>query len=238
MQYMEMDQQVDVLVRSTGAAGATNRAVTAMSQSASTITVDGATWVQATTQGVYREGSRNNEPNGFASIVDDDSVLYTVDPATEPQWKAVVRTNSGTPRALSEGLMIEMCDAIRINGGKVSVIFTSLGVRRAYFNLLTQQRQFSNTKEFAGGFTGLPFNYGTEIPVVDDVDAPPKKMWFLDEKTFKVYQESDWHFADDDGEILKWVRDYDKWEGFMRKFWEIGNSRRNANGRMEDIIEG
>jgi hypothetical protein len=83
---------------------------------------------------------------------------------------------------------------VRIAGGKVSAIFYGLGVRRSYFTLLTQQRRYTDTKEFAGGFQGLPFNYGTEIPCIEDVDAPPNKMWGLQESEFKVYQEGDWHW--------------------------------------------
>jgi len=94
-------------------------------------------------------------------------------------------------------------------------IFTSLGVRRAYFDLLTQDRRYTDTKAYPGGFQGLPFNYGTEIPMIEDPDAPPNKMWFVDEGKIRYYRKKDWAFADADGDVLKWVRDYDEWEGFM-----------------------
>jgi hypothetical protein len=133
--------------------------------------------------------------------------------------------------------MIELCDDIRVAGGKTSLVMTSLGVRRQYFALLTQQRRYSDTKTFAGGFQGLVFNYGTEVPVVEDVDHPPGQMHFLDEKKLRVYRSREWHWMDDDGHTVKWVDDYDSWQAILRQYSEFATSQRNAHGRLEDIIE-
>jgi hypothetical protein len=162
-------------------------------------------------------------------------------PAVQPKWKSTVKTNpagAGTLRPLSEGLMIETADAARTKGGKTTVIFTGLGVRRAYFNLLVQQRRYTDTKEFAGGFTGLAFNYGTEVPVVEDLDCRPNKMYFVDEKAMKIYRNREWHWGDTDGTVLKWVGGYDAWEGFMKQYSELGTTRRNGHAVLTDLIEG
>lgn len=235
-QYLEVGAVVDVLVRSNGTTVLLNTTIVTISGLNVTF---GGSFIGALTQGVYRQGNWGLEPSGFANIIDATSVLHTLDPAVEPRWAATLDTNGGTPRALSEGLMISMCDSIRVKGGvKTEVIFTSLGVRRAYFNLLTQQRRYTDTKEFAGGFTGLAFNYGTEIPVVEDVDAPPSKMWFVRDSDLTVYRTHDWEYAKNDGDIMKWVTGFDTWEGFMRKYWEIATKRRNGNGLISNIIEG
>ena len=133
--------------------------------------------------------------------------------------------------------MIDLCDKIRKQGGKTSLIITSLGVRRSYFNLLVQQRRYPNTKEFSGGFTGLAFNYGTEVPLVEDVDAPPRRMYFLQEDKFKIYRSREWHWMDDDNSVLKWVTDFDSFEALLRQYSELGTNRRNAHGRLDDLIE-
>jgi hypothetical protein len=239
-QYMEVGQQVDILTKSSGATVLLNTSVTNVVPSTLTVTFGGS-FTGATTAAVYRQGNRNNEPSGFSNIIAASGALHGLDPSTQPKWASTVNNNSGspgTPRPLSEGLMIQTCDQARFQGGQISVIFTSLGVRRAYFNLLTQQRRMVNTQTFEGGFTGLPFNYGREIPVVEDVDAPPNKMWFVEEKQFKVYRTKDWHYADDDGDIIKWIVGFDTWTGFMRKYWEIGTHRRNAHALLSDITEG
>lgn len=238
-QYVEVGMIVDVLIRSSGSptGGLQNATVTAVDYALNTVTFS-ASFTAATTQGIYRAGSYGLEPAGMSLVVSDTSILHTVNPATVPKWAATIHSNAGTPRPLSEGLMISLCDAIRIKGGKTSLIVTNLGVRRAYFNLLTQQRRFTNTKEFAGGFSGLPFNYGTEIPVVEDVDHPPQKMYFLQENKFKIYRSRPWHWMDDDGTVLKWVTDFDSWEALLRQYSELGTNRRNAHGLLSDIIEG
>lgn len=247
-QYLEVGMNVDIRTRSNGAAVATARTITNIVptvEPAATVTYDGADVAATVAEGLYREGNylagTKREPAGLELIVNDTDTLHTLAPATEPKWKAIVKNNpagAGTNRALSEGLMIETADAVRKNGGKTSVILTGLGVRRAYFNLLTQQRRYTDTKEFAGGFTGLAFNYGKEVPVVEDVDCRPNKMYFLMESAMKVYRNKPWHWADEDGSVLKWVTDKDAWEALLRQYWEIATDRRNGHASLNDITEG
>lgn len=230
---------VDVLIASSGSAtgGGTGLTINSVDYVNNSVLFSSSIGPTAVTMGVYRTGNRLKEPEGYSSIIASTGLLHGIDPATQPIWAAVYNT-SGSDRPLSEALMIRVCDDCRRNGGKVSAILTSLGVRRSYFNLLTQQRRYTNTKDFGGGFNGLPFNYGREIPVVEDVDAPLKKMWFVDESKMKVYQTKGWHFADDDGDAIKWVQDFDAWQGFMRRYWQVGVKARNASGLMDRIIEG
>ena len=222
----------------TDAAIAVGLVVSSIDYDASTVTFNTSHTATISTTGYCRNGSYATEPTGLLEILKNTGTLHNVDSSATPQWKANVSTNSGTNRALSEGLMIKMCDVARVFGGMTSVIFTSLGVRRAYFNLLTQQRGFVNTKEFAGGFVGLPFNYGKEIPVVEDPQAHQNKMLGIDESKMKLFSNKDWHWADADGNILKYISGYDKWEALLKKYWEVGTSQRNAHWVIEDIIEG
>ena len=247
IQYLEVGMRIDILTRSNGASVAVNRNITAINESTNVVTYDGADVAAAATEGIYREGNylsgTKREPSGFGNIVSDTAVLHGVDPAVQAKWKAVIRNNpagAGVLRALSEGIMIELCDAIRVKSGKrPTAIFTSLGVRRAYFNLLSQQRRYTDTKEFAGGFQGLPFNYGAkEIPLVEDVDAPPNRMRFISEPNIKIFRNREWHWADKDGTVLKWVHDFDAWEGLIKVYYEFGTNQRNAHGALNDIIEG
>jgi len=186
--------------------------------------------------------SGNRELTGLAAIISDSGTLYNINPSTEPEWKATVDSNSGTNRALSEALMIQMADNIRTKGGSTTVIFQSLGVRRAYFNLLSQLRQTVNTQEFTGGFSGLAFTTDRgEIPVVADPDAPLNKQWFVNEDALTYYRDEDWHFIDRDGSMWKQVRDangdYDAYYARLVEYHELGTDRRNSHGVIEDITE-
>lgn len=237
-QWIEEGMLVDVLVKTTGSptGGLQNATVNSVNYDTNTITLS-ASWTATVLQGLYRAGNYGVEPSGMGNIVNNTGILHTLDPATTPKWAATVDANGGVGRALSEGLMISVCDKIRVKGGKTSLIMTSLGVRRSYFNLLVQQRRYPSTTTFAGGFTGLAFNYGSDVPVVEDVDAPPKKMWLLQENQFKIYRSREWHWMDDDNTVLKWVTDFDSWEALLRQYSELGTQRRNSHGRIDDIIE-
>lgn len=196
---------------------------------------------------IVRKGSGiaaggTKELTGLAAIVSDSGTLYNIDPTTEPEWKSTVSANGGTARALSESLMIQMTDSIRTKGGSTSLILQSLGVRRAYFNLLSQLRQTVNTQEFTGGFSGLAFTTDKgEIPVVADVDAPLKTQWFINEDALTYYRDEDWHFLDKDGSMWKQVRDasgdYDAYYARMVQYHELGTDRRNSHGVIRDITE-
>lgn len=196
---------------------------------------------------IVRKGSGiaaggTKELTGLAAIVSDSGVLYNIDPSVEPEWKASVSANGGTPRALSEALMIRMTDDIRTKGGSTTLILQSLGVRRAYFNLLSQLRQTVNTQEFTGGFSGLAFTTDRgEIPVVADVDAPLNTQWFINEDAVTYYRDEEWHFLDKDGSMWKQVRDangdYDAYYARMVEYHELGTDRRNSHGVIRDLIE-
>jgi len=240
-QLVEVGQQVDIgtAAQLAGAtAPATNRQITAYNASTKTVTFDGSAVSLSANSLIVRTGNYLREPNGFKSIVSNAGVLFNVDPAVQSKWAAVVDSNAGVNRALSEGLMIANTDAVRVFGGRTSVILVGLGVRRAYFNLLSQQRRYVNTKDFAGGLTGLAFNNGREIPVIEDPDAPANTMYGLDESKFKIYRDKPWDFLRADGTIWKWVHDFDAFEAILKQYWEIGISQRNAHWVIQDLTEG
>lgn len=240
-QYLEVGQQIDIgtaaqLGANTPAAA--NRQITAINTATGVVTFDGAAATTTTGSLVVRTGNYSREPNGLGSIVTSTGALFNVDPATEPTWAATVDSNGGVARALSEGLMITNVDKARRFGGKTSLILVSLGVRRAYFNLLSQQRRYPSTTDFEGGFKGLAFSAGREIPVVEDVDAPQNTMYGIDESSLKIYRDEPWSWMNRDGSIWKWVHDYDAYEAILKQYWEIGTAKRNANFVIKDITEG
>lgn len=222
------------------------RTITAidLTAGANTVTVSGAAPTVSSGEIITRAGNGpvsstvNREWTGLTSIVDDSGILYGVNPSTEPVWAANVDDNGGTDRAVSEGLMTLMADTIRTKGGKTTLILTSLGVRRAYANLLSTQRTFSNVKEFTGGFSGIGFTTDKgEIPIVVDADAPPGKMFFINEDQIRLYRAMDWEFMDYDGSKWERVVGYDAYSCTLHQYSELGTHRRNTHGVIEDLIE-
>jgi hypothetical protein len=228
-----------------------SRTVTAidLTAGANTITLSGAAITTTVGQIIVRAGSGvaaagNREMTGLAAIISNTGILYNVDPAAEPEWTSEIASNGGTLRAVSEGLMTQEVDRIRTRGGKTTLIIQSLGVRRAYANLLTQLRSTVNTVEFKGGFKGLAFvtdGEEGEIPVVSDVDAPLNQQIFLNEDSLTYYRDEEWHWLDRDGSMWKQVTDasgrYDAYLAQLVEYHELGCDRRNTNGRIDDLTE-
>ena len=221
------------------------RTVTArdLTPGANTITISGAAVTTVVGQLITLTGSVNREITGLGAIIASSGVLYNINPATEPEWTSEIDSNAGTPRALSEGLMLRLVDRIRGRGGKTSVVLTDDGSFRAYWALLSQLRGFTNTTEFSGGYKGLSFHAGDqEIPIVSDYDAPLGVMHFLNEDDITFYRDEDIHWLDRDNSILKQKVDasgrYDVWQAHMVERHELGIGRRNTHGKITDIISG
>lgn len=242
-QWAQLGMQVDVIDGTTlgntnPTVKASNRQVTAINMATNTVTIDGAAVAVAVGDIIVRTGSVNREWSGFGSIF-KTGTFQNVDPTIEPSWAPVTDANGGTNRPLSEGLMILMNDNIRANGGKVTAMFSNLGVRRAYFNLLSQQRRYTNTTKFEGGFSGLAFTTDQgDIPFVVDIDAPKNRVYFINEDEITLYRESDWSFMDRDGSKFQRVIGYDAYEATMYQYSQMGTHRRNTHGLLADITEG
>lgn len=236
VKYVDMDMAVDVCAANgTPVAGGTALTVVGIDEDAGDITLSGAVTV-AVGNIVVRTGNYGKEPQGLGSLISSSNApLFNLSSDDEPLWKSKVDTTGG---ALSESKMINMCDYLRTKGGRPTAIWTDLGTRRAYFNLLTTQRRFSGTKDFGGGFTGLTFAYDTDIPVMTDIDAPAGEMQFLKEDTFKIYRSKPWHWEDRDNGVWKWVTNYDAFEALMKQYWEFAIDRRNVNSKMTGITAG
>lgn len=237
-QYVEVGMVVDVYDSTGVTQRATGRNVVTVNKNVSVV-IDGAN-IAAGAVGdiVVRLGSLNRETIGLQQIVSDVGTLYNVNPTVVPLWKSVMNNNSGTNRALSESLMTKMVDDIYTNGGNTTAIFTTLGVRRSYANLLMQQRRYTNTSKFEGGFSGLAFTTDNgDIPVVSDIDCQPNRMYFINEKELKIYREGDWSFMDRDGSKWQRVIGFDAYDATLYKYCQLGTHRRNSHGLISDITE-
>lgn len=233
--HLDEGMVIDITAAGTPVSGGTAVTITGIT-SDTTFTVGTAVAGATTGNYVSRTGDYNQEPTGLNKIVAATGALHQLDPATTPKWASVV---DSTTTSLTELAMIKEMDAIRRSGGKIpSAIFASLGVRAAYWNLMTSLRRYNEPKTFPGGLTGLSFMYGEkDLPVVADPDTPAKNMFFLTESELKIWQSKDWRWEDKDNSVLKWVTDYDAFEGFMKKYWQLGTHQRNAHGKMTNITE-
>jgi hypothetical protein len=192
------------------ATGQTGTQITAINNATNTITVATA---QTITTGatVARAGSNTSatatkELNGLDVTLDDGTdypglSYFGVNRATTPVLYGNRTSAAGT---LTENLMQTAFDNARqIGGGIIDAIFTDYGTRRAYSNLLTSQKRYPlegvQAPQFAGGIKvsqdlrvqlgeGLSFSGASVIP---SRQAPPKKAFMLDTKSWHLYQQSE-----------------------------------------------
>lgn len=234
-QHLDEQMVIDITNAGTPVSGGTARTITAIVNDTS-FTVDSAVAGTVTGNYVSRTGDYNLEPHGLNKIVDSTGALHGLDPATTPKWKSY---EDGSTTTLTELSMIKTMDEVKKSGGSVpTAIFMSLGVRRAYWNLMTSLRRYNEPKTFAGGLTGLSFMYGEkDLPVVADVDTPAKHAFYLTESEIKIWQDKDWYWEDTDGSVLKYIHDYDAFEALMKKYWQIGTHKRNAHGKQTNLTE-
>lgn len=231
--WLEVDAVVDVM-NAAGTKIGTALTVTDVDYTANTVVLSGSVAATANTHFIVRAGNYDTatqrEPSGLARITNNAVNLHGLN---DSRWKAVTVAHNN---ALSESVMIKMCDDIRRNGGMVSAIFTSFGVRRAYFNLLSQQRRQTDPVTLKGGFSGLPFNYGAKIiPIVEDPDCPEGRMYFVTEKDLRVYHTKDWHFEDKTGSMFVQVPNKDAFDLLMKRYFEMGTRRRNGMGVLTGV---
>jgi hypothetical protein len=250
LQYLEIGMFVDVYdATSTVVTPVLNNAnaqITDINTTTFTVTLTAVTAV-AVGDFLTRNGSHQKEPVGFQQLVAGTATTATalgtgggaLFNITHGTWTGNMDTTAGT---ISEGRMLNMIDTIRTRGGRTTVGFCSLGVRRAYAVLLEQQRRYVNTTKFTGGFSGIAFttDYG-EIPIVADFDCQGGSLYFLNEKEIKIYQNADWSWMDRDGNMWQRLIDssgeYDAYRARMFKYWQIGTHRRNSHGLLANITE-
>ncbi len=251
LQYLEIGMFVDVYdATSTVVTPVLNNAnieITDINTTTFTVTLGSTVTAVAVGDFLVRTGSHQKEPVGFEQIVaglastatalgSGGGALYNI---THGTWTGNMDTTAGT---ISEGRMINMIDTIRQRGGRTTVGFCSLGVRRAYANLLEQQRRYVNTTEFTGGFKGLAFttDYG-EIPIVADFDCQAGRLYFMNEKELKIYRAADWSWMNRDGNMWQRLQDssgeYDAYRARLFSYWQIGTHRRNSHGMITSITE-
>lgn len=243
VQHVQDDELIDIQVAATATIRQANIRVTTASTSAVTITVVGTLTGVVAGDILVRQGSYGREWTGLAAIIDDTSTLYGISPAVQRVWAAEKNTQGGTPTALSEATFMRMADRLRRNGTKATAILTTLGVQRAYWLLLTQQRRFTDTKEFKGGYTGLEFNAGSSgsLPMIADIDAPASTAYFVNEKQIQLYRPHEFKFMDRDGSMWKQKVDasgrYDAYVATLYEYSELGTRRRNSHGVVTNITE-
>jgi hypothetical protein len=232
---------VDIGTAADARAVATGRNVTDVNITAKTVTIDGTAVTTGATHYIARSGAAAattggtvvaGEISGLKAIVSDASAaLGGIDPATAGKsfWDNMRDTTTAT---LTSDALVQNMNQVNIAGGELSAMVSTFGMQRKLFGLLQSQVRYVEPTTIKGGFSTLEFN---GQPFIADRDAPFGHIYLLDESKLRVFRNQDWHFLEEDGDVLKWVTGYDAWEAVLAQYLNIGANRRNVHLVMTNL---
>lgn len=181
---------------------------------------------------IYLAGNKDLEITGLEAVFTKDNTIYNIDRSTNKWFNPTVIDVNGE---ISEVVIQQaMDDANRNAGSNINFMMCSFGVRRAYQNLLTAQKQIVKTMELKGGFRALDYN---GIPLMPDKYIKPGRLFCLDLKDWKMYEMSDFEWLDEDGGILTRVSNKPVWEATLCKYADIGCSKPKGQVLLKGIAE-
>lgn len=185
------------------------------------------------TTGAYLvvSGNYGIELTGVAAVM-GAATLYGIAKADYPWLTPQLRALGGEISENAMQALIDQCETR--SGSKINFMQGSLGVRRAYIDYLSANKQISNTLDLKGGWTALSYN---GIPFVGDKYVPASTLDLLDLSDWAMYQMTDYEWLDEDGAMLSRVANKAAWEASLVKYCDIGCQRPRGQARMTTITE-
>jgi hypothetical protein len=232
---------VDIGTVADGRAIATARNVTDVSVANTTITIDGAVVTTTGSHFVSRSGAELATTGGAVAAGEIGGLQLLVSAAANTVgginaagagngfWDNLRDTTTST---LTSDALVQNMNQVNIAGGDLSLMISSYGMQRKLFGLLQSQVRYVDPMTIEGGFKTLDFN---GKPFTADRDAPFGKIYLLDESKIKVFRNQDWHFLEEDGDVLKWVVGFDAWEAVLAQYVNFGITRRNTQLVMTNL---
>lgn len=238
---------------------ASGRTVTSVDETNKTIAISGAAVTTTSSHFVFRSGAggaSNNsgqpgdgqvELTGIQTMVDDTAVLHTIDPASQPKWKAYVNANGGSNRSITETLITgSIMKTLTNSGKKPSLLVSAEGVNLAISNLLLSLKRNMEQTQLKGGYAGIQFyspsvsGKGDESPTAlyADFDCPNNRLYGINPEVLVYHQVGDgFQFMDLDGAVMNRKPDLDAYEATLYSYGELACKQRNAHFVIKDITE-
>lgn len=178
------------------------------------------------------------EGKGLLASVTDSGADFEGIP-TAGRWRALVSSNSGTLRQLTDTLVMTMVARLRSESRKTpNMAVTRPGVVLRYTELFLPLRRIDGQDEqIIGGYkpiTAIQFSGGT-IPVMEELDCPDHRMFLLNTESLKMATVVGTEWASLDGAQFQRIDGQDGIEGYIRAYWNMATIQRNANGLLADL---
>lgn len=243
-QYIVLGMLVDAYTGAVAVTNGTNLEVTAVDLDAKTVTIKnngGSSVTLAVADDLYRAGNYGKELMGLDGIVGDASGLSTLQGIAvsgNPWWTGKELDNGGTPRALTVSLMQQAFDASRAQTNEnPDLIVCDYTQERKYADLLLTTRNFYQQDKglkLDGGRAGLEFN---GVLVMPDTDCQPGRMYFINTKHIKMFQQTGYQWVTSPDAKFLWSRvaGYDSYEAVAIYEAEFATTRRNTQAKLVDL---
>lgn len=239
-----INQVLDIGSAANGSVLGASRTITDINVATPSITVDVAP-TGALTSGTHfgfvagnvsSAGVVNEIDNGLQKLVSSTAGLTvgTINSggAGNSYWDNLRDTAGG---AVSLDNIQKNINQVKVNGGQIGIMLTSLGLQRQTFNLMQSQvRYVDKPTQLAGGYESLSVG---GYDMVGDRLAPFGQIRLLDKRFIKIFSNRDWHFLDQDGLSTRWVTDQDAWQAALARYINLGVSRRSVHLVMSGLTD-
>lgn len=240
--FVYINQSLDIGTTSNGQAVSSANVVTDVNVATPSITVTSAA---ATTSGTHF-GFVAGSVSATGTVKEIDNGLQKLVSATAGQTVGGINSGAAgngywdnlrdtTGGAVSLDNIVKNINQVKVNGGDIGVMLTTLGLQRAVFNLMQSQvRYVQDPQNLKGGFKALDVS---GYSLVGDRLHPFGKIHMLDTRFIKIFSNRDWHFLDQDGLSTRWVVDQDAWQAALARYINLGSSRRNTSLVMSGLTD-
>lgn len=227
-----------------------NRKITAINRSTRVITYDGVDQTGVAgdhlhlVSGAAQTSLSTISANGLRGLIDDGTFLDEIQGlsrTTYPRLKALVMSNGGVLRNLTEQLMVHACHEVAQESGKnITHIWTNTGQVEKFLEFVAPDRRHvtkpGEKPRYTVGTGGGEDDTGLRLiaPGVDAeirraFDIVAREMFFLSYDTFFHYQCQEMDWWDDGARILKPVPTSG---GFKAAFFAAVSSQENLGTDM------
>lgn len=225
------------------AAISTPRTITAVSRAnqtvtfASSLTTNANSWVTRATSDT--DNSLAGEALGLLSAMTQSGNFEGI--PTGSGWLAKVNSNSGTLRSITDSLVMQTVAGVHAESGEwPDLCVTRPGVVLNYSEIFLPIRRINGQEvQLKGGYKpmGVLQTAGPDIPILEDLDAPNSRLFFLNTKYIKLIDLIGQNWADQDGAEFSRIPDKDGIEGYLRSYWGLAYTRLNALDMLSDITD-
>jgi hypothetical protein len=129
---------------------------------------------------LWNDGTSSKNLHGLRHILATGNTVGGIDQSSFSWWQANVDSSS---TVLTLSALQTQFNAAAIGSNKPSVAYTTRALYNSFWNLLTPQQRFQDSRTADAGFSSLMFQ---GLPVIVDSHAPADHWAFLNEKHIKL----------------------------------------------------